>query len=70
MKRLALFVALAIIWLLLTWSLDGQQLITGLVLSVVVVALSAMGGASVFLVNVRERRSEIGIMTIGRYNKL
>lgn len=34
----------------------------GVVLSVVVVALSAVGGASVFLVNVRERRSEIGIL--------
>ncbi len=34
----------------------------GLVLSVVVVALSAVGGASVFLINVRERRSEIGIL--------
>ena len=33
MKRLAYFIALLVIWLLLTWSLDPQQLIAGVVLA-------------------------------------
>ena len=34
MKRLAYFIALGVIWLLLTWSLDLQELLAGVVLAV------------------------------------
>lgn len=39
MKQLAFFVALMVIWLLLTWPCDGQELAAGLVLSVVIAAV-------------------------------
>ena len=35
MKRLVLFVALMVIWLMLSWSLDPQQLIAGVLFSVI-----------------------------------
>src|SRR4030067_576079 len=38
MKRLAFFVVLLVIWMLLTWSYDTQELVMGIVLSVTLAA--------------------------------
>jgi len=39
MRRLAFFVALLVVWLLLTWTLDGQEVIVGVILCVALAAL-------------------------------
>jgi len=45
-KRLILFIVLMIIWLLLTWSLDAQQVVAGLLLSIgLAMFLAALYGA-------------------------
>lgn len=41
MKRIVLFAVLFLLWLLFTWSLDGQQVITGVILAAVLSVLLA-----------------------------